>query len=138
MGMLPHIIIIGMPMPIMAIMRSQHIFIMSMLMPAIGFMVMTMPSGPISQLICAIAMGMGMGIMPIIGIGIICPIIGIAPIWFIMGMGMGIICPIIGIMGIVSVIGICIAGIMSCILFVSAEGGQLFNLSRRPLISKRH
>lgn len=51
MGILEHIIIAGIPIDIAAFMRSQQSFIMSIAMPSIGFMVQTMPSGVISQVI---------------------------------------------------------------------------------------
>lgn len=98
-GMPPHIIIIGMPAAIIAAILSQHIFIMSMVMPpSIGIILQTMPASVISIVILHIGIIIG-GI--IIGMPIPPPIIGI-----IIFIGMGII-PI-GIWPI----GICIAGIM--------------------------
>jgi hypothetical protein len=84
----PQDIIIGIPAVIIAIMRSQHAVIISMVMPPIGFISMVMPVGVIVQVISHIIIGI-IGIMPFI-IGIIPPIIGIMP--FIMG----IMPPIIG------------------------------------------
>jgi len=102
-GMPPqHIIIIGIPAVIMAIMRSQHCVNISIVMPAIGFISQVMPSGVIVQVICAIIIG----IIPFI-IGIMLFIIGIIP--FIMGIMpfiMGIIPFIIGIMLFIIGIGI--------------------------------
>src|ERR1700694_1117922 len=93
-GMPGHIIMQGMPMFIMAIMRSQQSLIMSIDMPSIGFMVQTIPAGVISHVLWHIIIGLDMPIMPpIIGIGIgmpiMFPIIGIIP---------GIMPGIIGIM----------------------------------------
>lgn len=97
-GMPPHIIIMGMPLPIMPIILSQASFIICVDMPAIGVMVQTIMSPFISH--DMVHMGTIIGIMPpimefIIGImpiiGFIMPIIGImlpimAPIiWFIIG-----------------------------------------------------
>ncbi len=50
-GMPEHIIITGIPMAIVAVMRSQQSFIMSIGIPSIGFIVQTIPAGVISQLI---------------------------------------------------------------------------------------
>jgi len=123
-----HIIIIGMPIVIIVVMRSHIAFIMSMVMPAVGIILQTMPSAVISQVIAQHGVGIIIGIiMPLFIIGMVIPfimgmvipfIIGIV-IPFIIGMGMpfiiGIVMPfIIGIcimVGIVSV-GICIAVIM--------------------------
>jgi hypothetical protein len=105
-GMPGHIIMLGMPMFIMAIMRSQQSLITSIDMPSIGFMVQTIPAGVISHVIWHIIIGIDMPIMPpIIGIGmpIMFPIIGIIP---------GIIPGIIGIMLPIWFTGICMAGII--------------------------
>jgi hypothetical protein len=103
--LLPHIIVMGVPMAIIFIMDSQRSRSMSMLAPSIGITLQTMPSLPISMVIRHI-----IGIMPdmpgIIGImpgmpdiiGIIPPIMGMPMpgiIMFIMGEP---IPPIIGIM----------------------------------------
>ena len=68
----PHIIIIGMPPFIMAIMRLQHSMNIAGSMPSIGFISQTMPASVILQLIMPIIIGMGIGIImgmpPIIGI----------------------------------------------------------------------
>ncbi|AZO19757.1 hypothetical protein EJ070_03115 [Mesorhizobium sp. M1E.F.Ca.ET.045.02.1.1] len=108
----PHIIIMGMPAPFMAIMRLQHSMNMSLEASSIGIISQTMPLAVILQLILHIMAGIMpcIGIPPIIGF---MPIIGIMPI--IMGfMGMPPI--IIGIMPFI-IIGIgciCIAGFMIC------------------------
>lgn len=63
-GMLPHIMVIGMPQAIIRFMVSQHIFIMSMdIMPA-GFIMQTMPSPCMLQSIAGI---IGMPQQAIIG-----------------------------------------------------------------------
>ncbi|WP_155804457.1 hypothetical protein [Magnetospirillum fulvum] len=113
-----HIIVIGMPIAIIVVMRSHIAFIMSMVMPAVGIILQTMPSAVISQVIVQHGVGIIIGIiMPLFIIGMVMPfIIGIV-MPFIMGMVIpfiiGIIMPfIIGIcIGIVAV-GICIAVIM--------------------------
>jgi len=95
-GMPPHIIIIGMPMFIMAIMRSQAIFIMSMVMPSPGVILQTIPVGVISQVIMQVMVGMPMfmGICIIMGMFIGMPMfIGIC-----MGIGMGICIAVIMIL----------------------------------------
>lgn len=107
-----HIIVIGMPIAIIVVMRSHIAFIMSMVMPAVGIILQTMPSAVISQVIAQ----HGTGII----IGIIIP--------FIMGMGM-VIPFIIGIcMGIVAA-GICIAVIMVVPLFPVADPPSALSLS---------
>ncbi len=91
---LPHIIMAGMPIFIMAVICSQHCVIISLVVAPMGIMVQTMASPFISQVMVHIIMGIIIGIMPpIIGIPpIMPPIIGIWPIiGFIMGIcGMGI------------------------------------------------
>lgn len=99
MGMPLQVIIMGIPMPIMVIMRVQQSFIMSMVMPAMGFMVQTMPSAVISQVMVLVITGIIMGMPPMVP-----PIMGICIIG-IMG-----IC-IMGMVGI-WVVGICMAVIM--------------------------
>jgi hypothetical protein len=110
-GMPLQLIIIGMPMPIMLIMRVQHSFIMSMDMPAMGFMVQTMPSAVISQVmvqpITGIIIGIMLFIMPFIMP--MPPIIGICIIGI---MFMGIMPGIWFIIGIIWAAGICMAVIM--------------------------
>ncbi|SCM75997.1 conserved membrane hypothetical protein [uncultured Pleomorphomonas sp.] len=107
-GMPPHIIIMGMPPCIMAIMRLQQSMNMSMLASSIGIISHVMPVLVILQVILAIMTGIICGIMPPI-IGFIMPpiigmpIIGIMP--FIIGIIWGIMLPIIGI---------CIMGIIGC------------------------
>ncbi|SDP10160.1 hypothetical protein SAMN05443582_103400 [Phyllobacterium sp. OV277] len=104
----------GMPMFIIAVIRSQQSFIISIDMPSIGIISQTMPVGVILQVMVHIIMGMAI-IPPIIGI-----CIGIMP--FIIGICIGIIPPIIGIcMGIMLfiigiilfIIGICMAGFIT-------------------------
>jgi hypothetical protein len=108
-GMPPHDIIMGMPMFIIAVMRSQQSFIISIDMPSIGIISQTMPVGVILQVMVHIIMGMAIGIIPpIICIGIMPFIIGIC-----IGIGIGIIPPIIGIGIILFIIGICIAGFIT-------------------------
>jgi len=133
MGMPPHIIIMGMPAPIMVIMRWQHSLNISMDMPSPGMTLQVMALPDISQLIFII--GTAIGIMPGI-IGIIPlimgmpPIIGIMPGIMDMPDIMGIIPPIMGIMpGITGMlagmapVGICIA------VFISI--GSLLRCRRR-------
>lgn len=50
-GIPGHIIIAGIPIAMVKFMRSQQSFIISIAMPSIGFIVQTIPSGVISQLI---------------------------------------------------------------------------------------
>jgi len=97
MGMPPHIIIMGMPAPIMLIMRWQHSLNISMDMPSAGMTLHIIMPPDISQLIFII--GTAIGIMPGI-IGIMLFIMGMPPIIGIMPdiMGIGIIPPIMGIM----------------------------------------
>jgi hypothetical protein len=143
MGMPPHIIIIGMPAPIMVIMRWQHSLNISMDMPSPGMTLQVMALPDISQLIFII--GTAIGIMPGIIPGIIPPIMGIPPIIGIMPgiMDMpgiiGIIPPIMGIMpGIIGMlagmapVGICIAvfivvgSLLRCRLRLRVGGGGEF------------
>jgi len=95
----PHIIIIGMPLPIMVHICLQHCIIMSFIAGSIGVISQVMPSAVMVQDILHIIIGI---IMPPIGIP---PIIGIMP--FIIG----IIPFIIGIMP-PPIIGIIVLGIM--------------------------
>ncbi len=111
----PQAIMQGMPMAIMAIMRSQASVNAGMAMPPIGIILQTMPSAVISQVMLAI----------IIGIIIICGIImlGIMP-----GIILGII--MFGIMP-----GIIICGIMLGIIGIAVAvfmGSGLFGSMRRP------
>jgi len=53
-GVLPHIIVIGMPQAIMRFMVSQHILSMSMLIMPIGIIMQLMPVAVISQVIFGI------------------------------------------------------------------------------------
>jgi hypothetical protein len=105
-----HIIVIGMPIAIIVVMRSHIAFIMSMVMPAVGIILQTMPSAVISQVIAQHGVGIIIGIiMPLFIIGIVMPFIMGIIMPFIIGM---VIPFIIGIcIGIVAV-GICIAVIM--------------------------
>jgi hypothetical protein len=130
-GIFEHIIIAGIPIDIAAFMRSQQSFIMSMAMPSIGFMVQTMPSAVISQVMVHIIIGIGIGIpiMPFIIMGFIgIPIIGF--IMLIIGFIM-LIMLIMGFIGmfiigfIMPLVGICIAGIIVLESFV-LEKGRLF------------
>lgn len=63
-GMLPHIMVIGMPQPIMRSMVSQHILSMSMLIMPVGIIMQTMPCDSIVQVIFGI---IGMPQQAIIG-----------------------------------------------------------------------
>ncbi|CCG41118.1 hypothetical protein [Magnetospirillum molischianum] len=103
-----HIIIIGMPIAIIVVMRSHIAVIMSMVMPAVGIILQTMPSAVISQVIAQQGVGIIIGIiMPLFIIGMVIPFI------------IGIIMPfIIGIC--IVVVGICIAVIMIVPLFSSS------------------
>ena len=53
-GVLPHIMVIGMPQDIMRFIVSQHIFSISMLIMPIGIIVQVMPFGVISHIIFGI------------------------------------------------------------------------------------
>ena len=136
-GMPPHIIIMGMPAPIMVIMRWQHSLNISMDMPSPGMTLQVMALPDISQLIFII--GTAIGIMPGI-IGIILFIMGMPPIIGIMPdiMGIGIIPPIIGIMpdiiGILAgmapvicvAVFICIGSLLRCRLRLQLRAGGEF------------
>ncbi|NVZ24072.1 hypothetical protein HX881_00805 [Pseudomonas gingeri] len=75
-GMPLQLIIIGMLQSFISfIIRAQQLFIMSMFMPAIGMILHCMPSASIEHSITHFIDGIG---MPIIGIGIMLPIIGMA------------------------------------------------------------
>jgi hypothetical protein len=143
-GMPPHIIIIGMPAAIMAIMRWQASLNMSIDMPSPGMTLQVMASPLMSQVIFIIGTGIGimpaiMGIMPgIIGImpGIIpLPIIGIMPppIMGIIPFIIGIMPPIIGMappiigdmLPPMAPIGICIAVIIGSRSLASLQSRQL-------------
>src|SRR6218665_2253216 len=81
MGMPLQLIIIGMLQSfIIFIIKAQQFFIMSMFMPAMGIILHIMPSAIMVHSIMHFIIGMG---MPIIGIAIIEPIIGIMamPAW---------------------------------------------------------
>ena len=108
----PHIIIMGMPLPIIMDICLQHCISMSFMAGSMGLISQVMPSPVMVQVILHIIIGIGMppiGIPPIIGImlpGIMAFIIGI--IAFIIG-----IMALIGfIMGIIAGIGIAIAFIV--------------------------
>jgi len=108
----PHIIIIGMPAFIIAIMRSQHSMNMSFMESLMGIISHFMPVGVMVQVILHIIIGIG-GIMPIIGmfIGIF---MGIMPP--IMGNGIGIMFPIMGMfIGIIVVMAAVIAGLLEIV-----------------------
>lgn len=116
-GMPLQLIIMGMPMPIMVIMRVQHSFIMSMVMPAMGFMVQTMPSAVISQVMVQVITGIIIGIMPFMP-----PIMGIIP--FIMGICIMGIMPPIMVMGIWFIIGMVVGICMAVIMVLVPRDGQ--------------
>ncbi|UWX04133.1 hypothetical protein H1235_01665 [Pseudoxanthomonas sp. NC8] len=63
-GVPPHTMVIGMPQPIMRFIASQHIFIMSMPIIPVGFIMQTMPPASMVQLISGI---IGMPQQAIIG-----------------------------------------------------------------------
>jgi hypothetical protein len=133
-GMPPHIIIMGMPAPIMFIMRWQHSSNISFDMPSLGITLHIMVLPDISQDIFIIGTGIGIipPIMPDI-MGIMPDIIGI--MLFIIGIMPGIIPPIIGIIpGIIGIIGMLagIAPIGICCMAVFIVGGSLLRCCRRP------
>jgi hypothetical protein len=117
MGMPPHIIIIGMPAPIIVIMRWQHSLNISMDMPSPGMTLQVIMLPAISQLIFII--GTAIGIMP----GIIPPIMGMPDIIGIIPPIMGIM-PGIGMLAGMAPVGICIA------VFISI--GSLLRCGLRP------
>src|SRR5215475_12712524 len=128
MGMPPHIIIMGMPAPIMLIMRWQHSLNISMDMPSPGMTLHIIMPPDISQLIFII--GTAIGIMPGI-IDIMLFIMGIMA--FIMGMPpiIGIIPPIMGIMpGIIVGMLAGMAPVICVAVFMSV--GSLLRLSSTP------
>jgi hypothetical protein len=91
MPMPPHIIIMGMPLPIMVIICLQHCIIMSFMAVSMGVISHVMPFAVMAQVILHIIIGI---IMPpimgfIVGIGIM-PAMGIAPIIGIMVFVIGI------------------------------------------------
>lgn len=98
-GMPPIDIIMGMPMPIMLIMRLQQSMNISMDMPFIGIISHVMPLSVMVQVILAIIIGIIAGIMPFI-IGIIPPIM---PFIGIMLFIMGFMPPIMGFMPIIGI-----------------------------------
>jgi hypothetical protein len=53
-GVLPHIMVIGIPQDIMRFIVSQHIFSISMLIMPLGIIMQVMPLGVISQVIFGI------------------------------------------------------------------------------------
>ncbi|MCX5578458.1 hypothetical protein OSH12_09255 [Kaistia terrae] len=118
-GMPPMVIIMGMPMPIMLIMRLQQSMNISFDMPSIGIISQVMPLSVMVQVILVIIMGIG--IMP--PIGIMLPIIGIMP--FIMPIPGIMFCMGIGIMAGIGII--CMAWLM-----VQSPG------SRRRLLPSMH
>ncbi|HEY0281732.1 MAG TPA: hypothetical protein VGC27_03805 [Rhizomicrobium sp.] len=97
MHMLPHIIMMGIPIFIMAFICSQHCFIISAVMPPIGVILQTMELPDISQLMSHAIIG--------IIIGIICGIIGMPPMFIIGIWGIMFMPPmfIIGIAGIITI-----------------------------------
>ncbi|WP_158240820.1 hypothetical protein [Telmatospirillum siberiense] len=141
-GMPPQVIIIGMPMAIMDAIFSQHIFIISMVMPpSIGIILQTMPASVISTVILHIGIIIGIGIPippPIIGIGMPMPppIIGI-----IMDIMLGIVIIPMGMfIGICMGIGICIAGIIfeDPSIFFEPNGVDGQSIPTIPQRSNRH
>lgn len=115
----PHIIIIGVPLPIIMVIRLQHSMNMSFDMSSIGIISQTMPLAVILQVILDIIIGiiMPIGIMPFI-IGIIMPFIGMPPII------MGFI--IIGFIGMEPIIGIMplIIGFICMAVFISKSSNR--------------
>jgi len=116
----PHIIIIGMPAFIVAIMRSQHSMNMSFIESFMGIISHFMPVGVMVQVILHIIIAIGMvGIMPIIGMfmGIfIGMFMGIMPP--MMGNGIGIMFPIMGMfigIGIIVVMAAVIGGLLEMV-----------------------
>jgi len=156
MGMPPHIIIMGMPAPIMLIMRWQHSLNISMDMPSPGMTLHIIMPPDISQLIFIIGTAIGimpgiidimlfimgimafiMGMPPIIGImpGImgIPPIIGIIPP--IMGIMFGIIGMLAGMAPVICVaVFICIGSLLRCRLRLQLRAGGEFV---EPLLKSR-
>lgn len=135
----PHIIIMGMPMPIMFIIFTHASANAFMSMPAFGIISQRMaPEGIISQDISHIIIGIIIGMPfiipfigiipfimpmpPIIGMGIM--FMGIPPIMPFIGIIMGIMPFIIGIMfmGIVFIIGIWAAVITAELPFQGGRG----------------
>jgi hypothetical protein len=119
-GMPAMLIIMGIPMPIMLIMRLQQSMNISLDMPSIGIISQVMPLSVMVQVILAIIIGMG--IMPFIGIML--PIIGIMP--FIMPMGI-MFC--IGIMAGIGII--CIALLIFRLPVASTAAAVHASASRR-------
>jgi hypothetical protein len=103
-GMPPHIIIIGAPMPIIDCMASQRSFMRPIIEASVGIIFMTMPSFVISQDILHIIgimpgiIGIIMGIMPIMFMPFIIGIMFMPFMPFIIGMPPPIIIPFMGIM----------------------------------------
>lgn len=116
-GMPPQTIIIGIPLPIMVIMRWHISMKAAFDMPSIGVISQTMPVAVILQVQLAIIMGIGI-IMPFI--------MGIPPIMPPMGMPPIGIPPIMGI-----IIGICIIGIALFMIGRPFETGLLKPVGRR-------
>jgi hypothetical protein len=108
--MLPHIIMTGIPMPIMEFMRSQHSFIISAVVLPIGVILQTMALPDISQCIVIV-----IGIMGII-IGIVWPCIIACIMGCIICCIPGIMADIIFIPGIMFIAGMFIMG-MAFIIF---------------------
>jgi hypothetical protein len=139
MGMPPHIIIMGIPVPIMVIMRWQHSLNISIDIPSPGMTLHIIMPPDISQLIFII--GTAIGIMPgIIDImlfimGIMAFIMGMPPIIGIMPgiMGIGIIPPIMGIMfGIIGMLA-GMAPVICVAVFIS--NGSLLRLSSHAALA---
>ena len=91
-GVLPHIMVIGMPHAIMRFMVSQHILSMSMLIMPVGVIMQSMPLGVMVQVIFGIIampqqliIGMPEHIIPT-GVPQAIMSVSIAPMLFIMSM----------------------------------------------------
>src|SRR4051794_15404319 len=98
-----------MPAFIIAIMQSQHCLNISIDMPAIGFISQAMPVSVMVQHICAIIIGLIIGIMP-----------------FIIGMGIGIMLFIIGIMAGIAVIVVLLGLCRALLARLLSEGVSRF------------
>ncbi|MCP1478596.1 hypothetical protein J2Y88_000907 [Pseudomonas chlororaphis] len=125
-GMPLQLIIIGMPQSfIIFIIRAQQLFIMSMFMPAIGMILHIMQSASTVHSITHFIDGIG---MPIIGIGIMAPIIGMAMLaWDMHIMLMLAQCIIIGMPQFIIICIIC-ALFLNMVMSMPAAGIILHNM----------
>jgi len=100
----PHIAIIGMPVPIVVIIRSRHSMNMSFMDSSIGVISHFMPVGVMEQVILHIIIAIGIIMPPVIGIGIM-PVMGIIEPIIGIGImvGIGIAAVIVGLHGMVTV-----------------------------------